>query len=112
MDHGNNKNSFYDFAKKCTVYPTFNLKDYETCVNEKGDTKSKAILFFLSFSLLLLGSVVEFNTKPFSGNNWRRNSMLAKKSLQKLVQDVEKIYINLHCDDDFRATTMCANIFK
>ena len=81
------------------------------CVSMEKVILSQKQFYFSCLSILLLGTVVEFNTKPFSGNNWRRNSMLAKKSLQKLVQDVEKIYINLHYDD-FRTTTMCANIFK
>ena len=44
--------------------------------------------YFYPFSLVE-GSIVEY--KFFSGNNWRRNSIRLAKSLQKLVQDVEKI---------------------
>ena len=46
-------------------------------------------LYFYPFPLVE-GSIVEYK-KTFSGNNWRRNSIRLAKSLQKLVQDVEKI---------------------
>ena len=45
--------------------------------------------YFYPFPLVE-GSIVEYK-KTFSGNNWRRNSIRLAKSLQKLVQDVEKI---------------------
>ena len=115
MDHGHHKNSrFYDFAKKKYnwVYPTFNLKDYKTCVNGKGDTKSKAILFFLLLSFIVRFSCWKFNTKPFSqAIIGVVIQCLQKKSLQKLVQDVEK---NLHkfANDDFRTNNIVCEYFQ
>ena len=62
MDHWHHKGTFYDFAKNTIQFAQYLTPGIITHVSKKEVMVSQKQFYFSCLFLLLLGSVVQFNT--------------------------------------------------